>query len=36
MKERYESPEVEVISFNTEDILTASDENEGEVIIGGN
>ena len=32
MKEQYEELEMEVIAFETEDVITASDPNEGIIV----
>jgi len=35
MKERYESPKMEVVEFETEDIITASDKDETPIMRYG-
>lgn len=34
MKERYETPEMEIVEFETEDIITASGVVDGDATIG--
>ena len=34
MKERYETPEMEIVEFETEDIITTSGNDLPEMIIG--
>lgn len=34
MKEKYEAPEIEIITFETEDVITTSDQGDGGGQIG--